>query len=662
MTPVPVQQSKTLSMSSTTAQAQETKPESDTKKESSSQSSQIRARRSLKKKQKKQLKHKPLPPLPDADQERENKQNVVHQKETHLSRLLNNLVEQKKALEPEEVQQKRPKTGNYQSLNSFQSQPKKSVKQSKSTSHLPNPAFSSPLVFQSPLSLRSKASHASLGSILNGHANISSRLRTIDGPSFSSRPSTRGSDVFRSVDTKPFSSATTTISTPTIDEIPSFSSTNTSTSSFSLSSQTQSPNSPPESAGSIYPPSDIKMDSDSRSKDLKGSKSCADLPKDSSLRHTMASANSFRSASASATVTPVLSTIESKSGSSPSSSSTVTPNATPSISQSAPFSPLSPSTNFASRNRNVSGQQHVLYPNPMAQIHFKASDPAEWTLSRVLNWLEYNKFGPDWIETFQSRNIHGSEFLSLVSYTKLKRDLGKDLGHLSTSNEIYSTTPSRFIQILRKVLDKSSSNTSQNSGSGAARESGIWDKDDSDLDNATITHDGFHSKSICPENPVYLGPSKSSSQPYQSSAAATTNVAFSNIQATHERHSTSTSSSITTLGPPSKESTKNNSAFPSPSVSPMTSGILRLPVQKHGSYDNLKEMDSSEFRVRSRSKTKSDPQILNINDKHFQNPHSGQHRQASTNETSFSNQHNLRSSSSSISLKHQVWNCFPVRY
>lgn len=127
---------------------------------------------------------------------------------------------------------------------------------------------------------------------------------------------------------------------------------------------------------------------------------------------------------------------------------------TPSLPSQSVFTPLSPSANIAPRSRNTSGQ-HVAYPNPMQCINFRANDPAEWTLDRVSMWLEYNKFGPDWIETFRAKNIHGKEFLSLVSYQKLK-----DLGPLSTTNDIYDTHPYRFIRILRKVFDKSSSTTS----------------------------------------------------------------------------------------------------------------------------------------------------------------------------------------------------------
>lgn len=117
-------------------------------------------------------------------------------------------------------------------------------------------------------------------------------------------------------------------------------------------------------------------------------------------------------------------------------------------------SALSPSTHVTPRSRNASGQ-HVVYPNPFLSVFWKANDPAEWTMDRVAYWLEYNKFGPDWIETFRARNIHGEEFLSLVSYQKLK-----SLGNLSTTNDIYDTRHARFIHILRKVLDKSNSNNS----------------------------------------------------------------------------------------------------------------------------------------------------------------------------------------------------------
>lgn len=400
------------------------------------------------------------------------------------------------------------------------------------------------------------------------------------------------------------------------------------------------------------------MDQSSFQKDLKGSKSCADLPRDPSSHRGISPGSSHRSTSASASI-PLI-------PSSPSSSSTIIVN-TNSVSQSTttttttPFLPLSPSKNLVPRSRNVSGQQNVSYPNPMAPINFNATDPSEWTLARVLNWLEYNKFGPDWIETFRTRNIHGSEFLSLVSYTRLKKDIGKDLGLLSTSNDIYCTSPSRFIQILRKVLDKSSSSTSQNS-LNAARESGIWPKDESDIDNISHTFDGYHSGSICPEHPVYINPSKiSPSQSHHTPSNTSTATAPANTQNTHDRHATTAynSSSI----PATSNASKNvTNGYPSPSLSPVSPGIFRLPVQKHGSYDNLKEIDPTQVYVRSRPKNKSDPQILNPNEPSFQNPHSNQLRAPSATENTSSNQGSLAIAASSFSTqKHQVYSCFSVR-
>lgn len=151
---------------------------------------------------------------------------------------------------------------------------------------------------------------------------------------------------------------------------------------------------------------------------------------------------------------------------------------TPQLSHPPMNSALSPSSHVAPRSRNASGQ-HVVYPNPMLSVFWKASDPAEWTMDRVVYWLEYNKFGPDWIDTFRTRNLHGGEFLSLVSYQKLK-----SLGPLSTINDIYDTRPSRFIHILRKVLDKSSSSTSNNALGGEQTD----DLFNDDLTNTSSTN------------------------------------------------------------------------------------------------------------------------------------------------------------------------------
>lgn len=171
---------------------------------------------------------------------------------------------------------------------------------------------------------------------------------------------------------------------------------------------------------------------------------------------------------------------------------------TPTLSQHATFSPLSPSTNISSRSRNASGQ-HVNYPNPMQGINFRANDPSEWTLERVLKWLEHNKFGQDWVETFRKRNIHGAEFLSLVSYQKLK-----DLGHLSSSNDIYSTTPSRFIHILRKVFDRSSS-TSNGTTEPQSFQADTLDDDPLSTYNTYNSIELFYNSEATPVDPRFDG-------------------------------------------------------------------------------------------------------------------------------------------------------------
>lgn len=89
-------------------------------------------------------------------------------------------------------------------------------------------------------------------------------------------------------------------------------------------------------------------------------------------------------------------------------------------------------------------------------VPWKVSDPAEWPVDRVLYWLETNRFGPDWIDAFQAKNIHGEQFLSLTSYQNFKK-----LGHMPAGKtDEYDNSPSRFIHILRKMLNKSNSNQS----------------------------------------------------------------------------------------------------------------------------------------------------------------------------------------------------------
>jgi hypothetical protein len=119
----------------------------------------------------------------------------------------------------------------------------------------------------------------------------------------------------------------------------------------------------------------------------------------------------------------------------------------------------------------------------IAAITWKATDPNEWTLDRVLYWLEMNKFGPDWIETFRQRNICGESFLALSNYQNLKK-----LGHFYSKGDEYDTSPSRFIHLLRKLLNRSiSSNSMEMALQAEEHRSSLEDKVD-DKDAASPTN------------------------------------------------------------------------------------------------------------------------------------------------------------------------------
>lgn len=665
-----------------------------------------------------------------------------------------------------------------------------SVKLSKSGSNLSTTSYGSSLSLKSKDSQGSLGSHLSGQSpTINGggarnntfplrkeldrmakeDSPVSYKLRSYSSTS-SLGPVGSGSNLNFKRTLDPKAQATTTNNNTTITNFSTFNSTPSNSSpsssapilptitglgSFAPATQTSGQSTSPSLNLSFFPPllaeplnfSEVEMEPTDNFVSLKGSKSWGDLPKDQSPANRTNSPRSIStgntisqslnspnhgSTAPDPTTSPVISSpnlsSSSKSAQQHTSSLTPvpTPNATPLLSQSACFSPLSPSTNLVPRSRNVSGQQHVLYPNPMSAISFRATDPAEWSLDRVLMWLEYNKFGPDWIETFRARNIHGTEFLSLVSYTKLKKDLGKELGQLSTSNDMYSTTPSRFIQILRKVLDKSSSNTSQHSGNdgdvisarerinAAARESGIWHKDEDSFEGPSAyfsyTHDGFHSNSICAEHPVHLAPGQLHQTHHAAAAAAVAAVTASNnlggINNSTPNASSSSPSPLQTVDPganfvsissaysissgPSSAATadttssnpisSNTTLIPPTVNTTTTTGMMRLPVQKYISYDDIsKEIDPSQIRVRSRSrsKNKSDPQILHSQSNHpqqkqhchslpqtsnlnFQHPYANQLRAASTSE-GVTPVPSAVASSSFPSQKYQVWNCFPVR-
>jgi hypothetical protein len=116
---------------------------------------------------------------------------------------------------------------------------------------------------------------------------------------------------------------------------------------------------------------------------------------------------------------------------------------------------ISVSSSPPSITRSRGSDVNLVVTSPTS-VPWRVTDPAEWPVERVLYWLESNRFGPDWIEAFKAKNIHGEYFLSLTSYQNFKK-----LGHMPTSKtDDYDNSPSRFIHILRKMLNKSNSNQS----------------------------------------------------------------------------------------------------------------------------------------------------------------------------------------------------------
>ncbi|CAN6674107.1 serine/threonine-protein kinase Bck1p/SLK1/SSP31 [Trichomonascus vanleenenianus] len=105
--------------------------------------------------------------------------------------------------------------------------------------------------------------------------------------------------------------------------------------------------------------------------------------------------------------------------------------------------------------RQLSGDKSGSLRPATTTVSWNANDPNEWTMERVVYFLEVNRFGPDWVHTFARNNICGEAFLAMSNYQNLKK-----LGHFYTKSEEYESSPSRFLHILRKLLNKTSSTTS----------------------------------------------------------------------------------------------------------------------------------------------------------------------------------------------------------
>jgi len=117
------------------------------------------------------------------------------------------------------------------------------------------------------------------------------------------------------------------------------------------------------------------------------------------------------------------------------------------------YHPDSPSSNI----KNASAKRASVVPRDSphsrnSSISWAVNNPDEWTIERVVYWLELNQFNDSWANVFKRHGLYGQKFLSLTNYQNLKNFKQE----LSTSND---STQSRFIHLLRKTLDKPSSAT-----------------------------------------------------------------------------------------------------------------------------------------------------------------------------------------------------------
>lgn len=116
------------------------------------------------------------------------------------------------------------------------------------------------------------------------------------------------------------------------------------------------------------------------------------------------------------------------------------------------YHPDSPSSNIKTATKRASV---VLKDSPHSRnssISWAVNNPDEWTIERVVYWLELNQFNESWGTVFRKHGLYGQKFLSLTNYQNLKNFKQE----LATSND---STQSRFIHLLRKTLDKPTSAT-----------------------------------------------------------------------------------------------------------------------------------------------------------------------------------------------------------
>ncbi|EDO15459.1 hypothetical protein Kpol_463p8 [Vanderwaltozyma polyspora DSM 70294] len=75
------------------------------------------------------------------------------------------------------------------------------------------------------------------------------------------------------------------------------------------------------------------------------------------------------------------------------------------------------------------------------------TDPAEWTMDRIVSWFKFYEFPDSWIKFFERHQIHGQKFIKLLAYDNF---IAFEKYLPSTKNATYP----RFQQLLKDTMSK----------------------------------------------------------------------------------------------------------------------------------------------------------------------------------------------------------------
>lgn len=114
-------------------------------------------------------------------------------------------------------------------------------------------------------------------------------------------------------------------------------------------------------------------------------------------------------------------------------------------------SPHSHSDSVTSQNshgsRALSRSKLVTPHSRQSSLSWTVNSPEDWTMERVIYWLNIYGFNKSWIDLFTEQGLSGAKFLALSNY----KNISKYSENLDFSQD---STPSRFIHLLRKTLDR----------------------------------------------------------------------------------------------------------------------------------------------------------------------------------------------------------------